>query len=239
MNRAKHFLGLSMTMILVGALLGAAILGETSKRIPPGPFIVLLGAPGAGKSTHGSIISEQHNVPLVSAAEVLEEKIVRGSLAYGSAAQKDAATKRTRKRKATLERLRAGELVDDDDLNEMVVNHISDEEFRNGFVIDGYPNSSNQAEFLQSFLESNGVTDLLVLYLDVPDEVSLARMEDRGRADDRHGFGEERLRQFRAGITELLKFYVDAPVYTIDTTQDQSEVAGRIEAIIKDLPRGE
>ena len=214
----------------VQSSLQAAPPGQTT-----GPFIVLLGAPASGKTTHGDYLGKKYNVPVVHAAEVLEKAIQRASSYAGSPARKQASLRRAQKARRALARLRDGQLADDETLNSFIASRISQDDCRNGFVIDGYPNSDEQADFLDSFLQDRNISALAVVYLDIPDEVALARMQKRGRVDDRKGFGKERLLQFRSNISAVLEFYDGAHLFTVDTTKEASAVDSEIVAFLEKL----
>ena len=97
-----------------------------------------------------------------------------------------------------------------------------------GFVLDGYPKSVSQAEFLDSIVEVKGMTPLTAIYLNVPDEVALKRMKERGRMDDQSGFAEKRLATFRSMIGPLLDYYGEGVVTEVDSTQSRSKVAADV-----------
>lgn len=206
--------------------------GAMNAQAGKGPYVVLLGAPGAGKSTHAAYISKQYGVPVVDAAGVLEDAIEDASK-YTSSPQKNAAVERIQKARRALASLRQGELVNDENLNGMVASRISQADARDGFVIDGYPNTSEQAVFLDSYLSGQKNDKLVVIYLDIPDEVALARMRERARTDDVQGFGKERLDQFRTTIGEVLSFYEGGKLLKVDTTAPQADVQKEIDAFIK------
>ena len=215
-------IGLSLLLGVPGSL-RAAPQGQT-----PGPFIVLLGAPAAGKTLHGTSLGQKYNIPVVHATEILEREIRRASASVRNPSAKGIATRRAQRARSALVRLRNGGLADDEIMNGFIASRLSQDDCRNGFIIDGFPNSAEQADFLDSFLQSRNISDLAVIYLDIPDEVSLARMQQRGRVDDTRGFGEERLRQFRSSISALLEFYDDAELLTVSTLQDALQVHNEI-----------
>ncbi len=183
-------------------------------------FVVLLGAPASGKTTHGDHLSLKYGVPLVRAAEVLERAIKVASFSRPA--------RGGRQPRRALFRLKQGKLVDDETLNGLITDHISQEYWRDGFIIDGYPNSVAQAGFLRDYLQDHGIDGLTVIYLDIPDEVALARMRERSRVDDKRGFGKERLRQFQSNISPLLEFYRGTQLLTVDTTKEESVVCQEI-----------
>jgi adenylate kinase len=70
----------------------------------------------------------------------------------------------------------AGGLVGDDIINRMLQARIDEPDCRNGFLLDGYPRTPEQAEFLDGLLAARGMPEPLVIHLDVPSEVLISRM---------------------------------------------------------------
>ena len=215
----------------------AAAFGLLSVAMPPPPalgadagtHVVLIGAPAAGKTTIGTALAEKHGVPLVTMTTTLEEAIEKASRPTGSAARRRAHQTAAANAQKALNRLKDGELVGDAELNALVAARLSQEDCEGGFVLDGFPGSAEQAAFLDAFLEGRSVEQLTVVYLDVPDEVALARMKERGRADDRKGFGEERLRQFREGIAPILEFYEGPDLHVVDSSGETPQTLAALE----------
>jgi adenylate kinase len=123
------------------------------------PAIVIMGAPGAGKGTQSSRIVEEFGVEHVTTGDALR-------------ANKDMETEYGTPR----EYMEAGELVPDEVVNAIVKEALQSAD---GYVLDGYPRTIEQAEYL------DGITELdVVLYLDVDDEVLKERLTGRRICDD-------------------------------------------------------
>jgi adenylate kinase len=103
----------------------------TAKNIPVGP-IVLLGAPGAGKGTQAKLIAEHYGIPHISTGDILRDNVARG-------------TELGRRANRVMER---GELVSDDLVNGMVADRLKQPDCERGFVLDGFPRTVGQAEWL-------------------------------------------------------------------------------------------
>jgi adenylate kinase len=103
----------------------------TAKNIPVGP-IVLLGAPGAGKGTQAKLIAEHYGIPHISTGDILRDNVARR-------------TELGRKANRVMER---GELVSDDLVNGMVADRLKQPDCERGFVLDGFPRTVGQAEWL-------------------------------------------------------------------------------------------
>ena len=204
-----------------------------------GNFLVIIGAPGAGKSTNSEYLTEKYGIPWVNVTLLLQQEIEQASMAVKKGSTRrpgsrrsNAKSQRNKNIQAAMEKLQAGELIDDDAVNISVASRILQDDMKDGFVLDGYPGSVNQAEFLDALLGVRGIESPTIIYLDVPDEVALERMKGRGRADDKSGFAEERLKQFRDNIGPVIEYYDDDGIYTIDASQDLASVKAEIDAVL-------
>lgn len=192
----------------------------------------MLGAPASGKTTQGNYLGKKYGVPVVHATDVLEKAIRRAATYAGPPNRKQGSLQRAEKARKALKLLQAGELVDDESLNGFIASRVSQDDCRNGFVIDGFPNTVDQAVFLDEYLAEHAVENLRVVYLDIPDDVSLARMQRRARTDDLRGFGKERLAQFRSNIKSVLEFYEGSQFLRVDGTKEIEAVSGEIAAFL-------
>ena len=204
-----------------------------------GPYVAILGAPAAGKSRQGKRISNSFDVPRFDLGDVLQELVEEASKKgsqSASARHKRSASSAQRYQRAreALEKLKAGELVSDDSLNAIVASVVLSAEASKGFVLDGYPMTVAQAEFLDSILDTQGITSLKILYLNIRDEESLKRMSERDRADYERGFGEERLRSFRTMIDPIVDYYGEKTVLEIDATRSEQTIAEEINSWLGD-----
>jgi len=146
--------------------------------------------------------------------KVLQKEIARASEAKSPPGSKkpgsrrsNAWNERNKSMKAALKKLENGELVADDVLNASVLSRLL-------------------------LLATLGVDSLKVIVLDIPDDVALERMSERGRADDKGGFAEARLTLFRSSIGPILEFYQGDNLYIVDANKDRSEVQAEIDRIL-------
>ncbi len=121
--------------------------------------LILLGAPGAGKGTQAEKINEALSIPQVSTGNMIREAIAAG-------------TEMGQKAKALVE---AGKLVPDEVVNGIVKDRLSQEDCKNGFILDGFPRTIPQAEALDAM----GIRIDRVISIEVPDEKIVARMSGR------------------------------------------------------------
>ncbi len=104
----------------------------------PGP-VLLLGAPGVGKGTQAKALMAAYGIPQISTGDILRANISRGT-ALGKQA------------KALVDQ---GTLVSDDLVNQMVADRLSQPDTRNGYILDGFPRTLNQATWLDAQLAAN------------------------------------------------------------------------------------
>jgi adenylate kinase len=136
----------------------------SSKNIPVGS-IVLLGPPGAGKGTQAKLIAKHYGIPHISTGDILRSNVARG-------------TELGRKAKAVMER---GELVSDDLVNGMVADRIKQPDCDRGFVLDGFPRTVAQAEWLDRELagKAGNTRPTVVVDVDVSYNQLLQRLTGR------------------------------------------------------------
>jgi adenylate kinase len=168
--------------------------------------LVLLGAPGSGKTTQAEKLSAAYSLPHVSTREMLHSEVVRQT-AVGMQAQ------------AEMER---GGLVSDRLLAGLVLQRLDREDCARGFILDGYPRTVEQAALLDGILAELGRGIERVVMIDVQGEIGMGRLSGEsmpelgglpdveiGRVNglDWESVVRERLRVWEANAPALLDFY--------------------------------
>lgn len=105
----------------------------TTRNVGP---IILLGPPGAGKGTQAKRIAQRYAIPQISTGDILRDNVARGT-ELGRKAQ---------------EMMARGELVPDDLVNQMVGERLVQADCARGFILDGFPRTVVQAQWLDRFL---------------------------------------------------------------------------------------
>ena len=122
-------------------------------------YLILMGAPGAGKGTQSAKISEKYNIPAIATGDILRAAIKAGT-ELGLAAKSY---------------IDAGKLVPDSVVIGIIKEKIATAECANGFILDGFPRSIPQAEALDEL----GVKIDVVLSIEVADDKIVERMSGR------------------------------------------------------------
>lgn len=173
--------------------------------------LVLVGPPGAGKGTQAAVLSEQLAVPHISTGDLFRANI-------------DNETSLGREAKSYLD---AGELVPDKVTNEMVRQRLSESDAQAGFMLDGFPRTTPQADVLAGILAENDMELTAVLEFDVPREELVRRLLERGRSDDTEELIRRRLAVYDSETAPLLEYYRDKLVQ-IDAVGPESEITSRV-----------
>lgn len=121
--------------------------------------LILLGAPGAGKGTQAEFISEKYSIPTISTGNIIRAAL-KNATEMGLVAKSY---------------IDAGELVPDDVVIGIVKERLSEDDCKNGFILDGFPRTIPQAQALD---DMNFGVDT-VLSLEVSDEEIVKRMSGR------------------------------------------------------------
>src|SRR5689334_21808820 len=125
-------------------------------------IIVMIGPPGAGKGTQSRLLSERYNYPQISTGDILREMA-------------QAETPLGREIKATLA---AGKLVSDEILAEVILARTSLPDCEEGYILDGYPRTINQANLLEDLAEKQG-KDVFLVRVMVHEESLIKRLTGR------------------------------------------------------------
>lgn len=123
--------------------------------------LILIGAPGAGKGTQGALLAKRHGLDRIVTGDILRQA-VREKTTLGLEASRF---------------MDAGELVPDKLILELIQEVLADTD--QGFVMDGFPRTIEQAERLDQALADMGIELDAVVVLDAPEDVVVRRISGR------------------------------------------------------------
>lgn len=173
--------------------------------------VVLLGPPGAGKGTQAQKLSEKLGIPQISTGDLFRKNINEGT-PLGVAA------------KGYLD---AGDLVPSSLTNALVEDRIEQPDAVDGFILDGYPRSVEQAQALDEMLNNHNTKLDAVLEFQVSEDELFTRLKDRGRADDTEEVILNRMKVYRDETEPLLEYYSHNNLQPVDAVGSLDEVFAR------------
>ena len=173
--------------------------------------IVVLGAPGAGKGTQASRISEHFGIPTISTGELF-----RGHIAAGDALGEEAARY-----------IDEGDLVPDEITSAMLCERLEAPDTAEGFILDGFPRNLSQAAALDRLLEGRPLDAVVEFVVEEEAVVGrlLRRAEIEGRSDDTEEVIRRRLEVYHEQTAPLVDYYLERGLLL------QVEAMGEIEEI--------
>ena len=126
-------------------------------------FLVLLGAPGAGKGTQAKRLAEKLGVPHISSGDIFRANL-KNQTALGRTADSY---------------ISRGQLVPDDVTVQMVEERLNQADCSRGAILDGFPRTPAQADALDRYLQERGAALTAVLYIEVSKEAVIERLSGR------------------------------------------------------------
>jgi adenylate kinase len=209
--------------------------------------VIVFGKQGSGKGTLATRLRDQLGIPHISTGDMLRAAAASGS-EFG---EKVAAI------------IDAGELVSDEVMEDVVRGRLAEADAQPGFILDGYPRTKGQAEFLDDLLAPEGIS--VVIELDVPDQVVVDRIVGRRicescasvyaagvdesaetgvcakcggavvkRGDDTEAKVQKRLDAFREQTEPLLGYFSDQGLLErVDGVGDPDEIAAGVVTLIR------
>jgi len=158
--------------------------------------IVLLGAPGSGKGTQGKMLSDAKNIPKISTGDALRAAVDAGTELGLKAAPY----------------MTTGKLAPDPLVIGIVEERLEQADAKPGFILDGFPRNTEQAQVLDAMLKRHGQPAIdKAIHLQVEDEEIIRRLHLRaikeGRHDDKEDVIRHRIEVYNAETHPLLAYY--------------------------------
>ncbi len=203
--------------------------------------LILLGAPGAGKGTQATRISDKYNLPHISTGDILRKNIKDG-------------TELGRQAKSYID---AGQLVPDEVVINIVKDRLQQADCKNGYILDGFPRTCAQAEALDKVTEIDAVINIAVDPALIVNRITGRRMCACGesyhismgigdtcpkcgaklyqRDDDKEETVKERMQVYENQTAPLIDYYTAKNlVVDVDGGKPLNEVFEQISKVIDD-----
>jgi adenylate kinase len=186
--------------------------------------ILLLGPQGAGKGTQARRIAVEYELPHIATGDML-----RAAISDGTPLGEEVEAV-----------VNAGELVSDELMIALIRERLAQEDTRSGFVLDGFPRTTAQAEALDRLLGEIGRAFSVVFSLQIPDSVAFDRLRLRaqveGRADDTDEAIGRRLENYHRETEPLIEFYrVRGNLVTIHGERSEGEVFAELQQALEQV----
>ena len=177
-------------------------------------MIIFMGVAGSGKSVQGKDLADHLALPWLSTGEFLR-MLIAGN-----------------KRRDML----AGKLLDDKEIITLVQKILTMIDTRQEFVLDGFPRTTAQADWLLNQVKHSQLHISGVVHLVADEDTVLKRLLGRGRQDDTEEAIRERFEEYEAQVKPILEHFKSAhiPVYDINGDQEPSKVQAHIREALQD-----
>ncbi len=198
-------------LTLLGILLASAVAwaGPPAKPL----VVILIGAPGSGKTTQSAYLEKEYGLPIISADQLVKAnpQAVASIQTLGTAAI--------------------------DPRQDMIMNQLVEAKLKTidtskGFILDGYPATKAQADFLAALVQKGQLPAPLVLQLDVPDSVAKKRLAKSTNPDDQGQMLDQAIADYHREMGFIQLYYPNANIKQVNGNQKAAKVSQDIQAIV-------
>jgi len=186
--------------------------------------IVFFGPPGSGKGTQAKLLSKELNILHLSTGDILRNKLSDG----------DSLSVKLKKI------MSSGNLVSDEILNQIIADKLISKECINGYILDGYPRTIPQSEFILSFTKSSSLNLDLIFNFNIDFKIVteriMLRSKQEQRSDDNTDAIKTRLDKYTEETYPVSQFFLrnfTEKFYNIDASQEVSKIQKELMNIIK------
>lgn len=162
-------------------------------------MILIMGLAGSGKGTQGKILAEKLNYQYLSTGDFLREYI----------------TEQRRQEMA------AGKLINDEEIISIIQDFLDKSSTKDNCILDGFPRSQAQADWLISQHEAGELKIEAVIYLKVPTEELVKRLLNRARPDDTEAAIKKRFEEYSKSTSPIIDDYRARGIKIIEVDGNQ------------------
>ena len=186
--------------------------------------IVIFGPPGAGKGTQSNFIVKKFNLYQLSTGELLRKEI----------------NDKTQLGQQISSIINAGNLVSDEIVGNLIERFITNKDYKNRLIFDGYPRNLSQARYLDVLLKRNNQKIDIALKLSVSLETIKKRIFERKnlekRADDNEKIAIKRYETYENNIEPVINFYKQSDLLQVVNGEASiTEISDEISALIEGM----
>jgi adenylate kinase len=176
-------------------------------------ILILIGAPGSGKNTQSAYLQKAYAIPVISADELVK-------------ANSDPV--------ASIQTIGVAPIDPRQDLimNQLVQAKLKTIDSTKGFILDGYPATKGQADFLASLMQQAQYPAPLVLQLDVPDSVAKKRLAKTSNPNDREPMLSQAIEDYHREMRFIQVYYPNVNIKQVNANQTRDKVSKTIKAIV-------
>ena len=186
--------------------------------------VILFGPPGAGKGTQAKYLIEKYKIVQISTGEMLREAVMSG-------------TKLGLTVKLIMDK---GDLVSDEVIMSIIEERIEKQDCKNGFILDGFPRTLNQAKALDNLLDIKKMKIDHIIEISVDQKLLINRIENRAaenkniRNDDNPDVLKNRIIIYNKDTLPVLNYYKKLNrLKLVDGTQSIDKVSNDIQKVIQ------
>jgi adenylate kinase len=200
-------------MLRFVASLSAFVLALTAAPNSKPLVLILIGAPGSGKNTQSAYLQKAYASPVISADELVK-------------ANPDAV--------ASIQTVGVPPIDPRQDsiMNQLVRAKLKTIDTTKGFILDGYPATKDQADFLANLMQQTQYPAPLVLQLDVPDSVAKKRLAKSRNPNDRERLLSQAIEDYHREMRFIQFYYPNVNIKQVNANQTPQKVAKTIKAIV-------
>ena len=202
---------LTLLSIVLSIVLGSVVAWTAPPSRPL--VLILIGAPGSGKNTQSEYLQKEYGLPVISADQLVKANpaAVASIQTLGTAAI--------------------------DPRQDMIMNQLVQAKLKTintskGFILDGYPATKTQADFLASLVQRGQFPAPLVLQLDVPDSVAKKRLAKSTNPDDQEPMLDQAIADYHREMGFIQLYYPNANIKQVNGNQKPDKVSQDIRAIV-------
>jgi adenylate kinase len=200
-------------MSIFVASFSAFVLALTAAPNSKPLVLILIGAPGSGKNTQSAYLQKAYAIPVISADELVK-------------ANPDAV--------ASIQTVGVPPIDPRQDLimDQLVQAKLKTIDTTQGFILDGYPATKGQADFLASLMQQTQYPAPLVLQLDVPDSVAKKRLAKSRNPNDREPLLSQAIEDYHREMGFIQVYYPNVNIKQVNANQTPQKVSKTIKAIV-------